>query len=137
MTIKYIIKIFVILVAVLFKNAAFAGQISVINPAAGSSITGVAVPSSPTVTLGSPISQMGILPAFKGKRDAQKPSLLISASRGLLLQSIKTIDTSKFTTEQKKKIIGMINKRLVRFDLDQVTKDFLNAELKRLSANLQ
>ena len=134
---KYIIKTFIILATLLFKNLAFAGQISVINPAAGASITGATASFSPTMTLSSPLSNMGILPMFKGKRDTQKPSLLLTTSRGLLLQSIETIDTSTFTIEQRNNIIAIINRHLASSDLDQVTKDFLNAELKRLSANLR
>ena len=110
-----------------------AGQISVINPAAGSSIAGVSVSMPAPSTIAPSMNNIGILPRFKGNQSTQKPSVVIKSGRALLFQSLKDINTSRFSIEQKKHLISLITKNLNSKNLDQGTRDFLVLELQKLS----
>lgn len=110
-----------------------AGQISVINPAAGSSIAGVSVSMPAPSTVAPSMNNIGILPRFKGDQRTQKPSVVIKSGRALLFQSLKDINTSRFSVEQKNHLISLITKNLNSTKLDQSTKEFLVLELQKLS----
>ena len=112
-----------------------AGQISVVNPSAGSSVVGVAV-SLPSFTSLSPqINNIGVLPMFKGQRNTQKPSVLLEAARNLLVQNLMDIDVAQFSSQQKQILTAKIKKSLRQANLDNATKNFLQAELNKLASS--
>ena len=122
----------VLATGIMLKTSAIAGQISVINPAAGSSITGVTSPVPTYSLLGPQVSNMGALPSD----EREKPLIVLDATRDFLFQSINAIDISKFSAEQKQILINKIRKNLKGHYLDPKTKNFLNSELEKLSNSL-
>jgi len=118
--------------SIFLKTAAISGQISVINPAAGSSITGVTSSVPSYSSLGPQVNSMGALPSYEG----EKPLLVLDATRNFLFQSLRAIDISKFSKNQKEILINKIKKSLEGPYLDQNTENFLKSELEKLSHSL-
>lgn len=110
-------------IVILTATSATAGQISVINPAAGGGLAGTPVViSSPTVSSSTGVSS-GSVP---------RRSMEIVSRDALILQRLSLIDTSGFTSGQRLEAIDLLSSLLDDRDLSDETRKFFEMELRRL-----
>lgn len=103
---------------------AISGQISVINPAAGGGLAmAPSVPSAPTASS----------PAASSSRPSQSALFDgFSNDTSSLLQRLASIDTSKFTAEQKRDVVDSLSVMLNNESLPTAVHVFVQKELEKL-----
>ena len=113
----------ILFLSIMFATSSHAGQISVINPSAGTGITG-AISAAPAATppsnANTPISpNSNALPhALKSANDHAA--------------TLKLIDVSKFSDEQRQSLITMIEVKLSDTKISNYIKDILIEQIARL-----
>ena len=113
-------------IVALSATSAMAGQISVINPAAGGGLAGTpVVVSPPTVSPSAGVSS-------GSSHSVQGRSMGIVGREASIFQRLSSIDTSGFTSEQRLEVVALLSSLLAERNLSVETRQFLEAELRRL-----
>lgn len=130
MFIPKINQIYLYLSVVLYASAVNAGQISVINPSSGSSAAGI-VASSPPINL-----DIGITGGMSGVNSLNDDKDILGSREKKLISILKQSDTSLFSTEEKRKIIKIIEKHIDKIYLNEIIVEVLKEQLQILKADL-
>ena len=120
-----VIKFFIPLALLVgFGSISNAGQISVINPSAGVSIS-ISMPSASSVSPSS--SSTSILPSSNSSADIGKKEISV-----FVLNTLETTNISIFSTSQLKALLDIIESGLERSYLGNEARDILLAEQAQL-----
>lgn len=111
---------------VLAATSAIAGQISVINPAAGGGLAGTPVAVSPPTVSPSAGASSGASHSVQGR------SMGIAGRDASILEHLSSIDTSGFTSGQRLETVAILSSLLADRNFSDEVRQFLEMELQRL-----
>jgi hypothetical protein len=118
-------------------SGAMSGQISVINPAAGTGLGGTTVVSSPppvAPSVGAPSVGAPSVGAPSGAAQSTQARSIETLGRDTsILQRLSSIDTSDFTSNQRREAIDILSSLLNDKVVSDEILQFLEAELRRLN----
>ena len=113
-------------------SGAMSGQISVINPAAGAGLGGTPVVSSPPPVAPS-VGAPSVGAPSGAAQSTQARSIETLGRDTSILQRLSSIDTSDFTSNQRREAIDILSSLLNDKVVSDEILQFLEAELRRLN----
>jgi len=113
-------------ILILAATSAIAGQISVINPAAGGGLAGTPVAVSPPTVSPSAGASSGASHSVQGR------SMGIVGRDASILERLSSIDTSGFTSGQRLEAVAILSSLLADRNFSDEIRQFLEMELQRL-----
>jgi hypothetical protein len=113
-------------------SGAMSGQISVINPAAGAGLGGTTVVSSPPPVAPS-VGAPSVGAPSGAAQSTQARSIETLGRDTSILQRLSSIDTSDFTSNQRREAIDILSSLLNDKVVSDEILQFLEAELRRLN----
>jgi hypothetical protein len=113
-------------------SGAMSGQISVINPAAGTGLGGTTVVSSPPPVAPS-VGAPSVGAPSGAAQSTQARSIETLGRDTSILQRLSSIDTSDFTSNQRREAIDILSSLLNDKVVSDEILQFLEAELRRLN----